>query len=436
MRFREFILLEASNLSRTELLKYGTNSKRVQAFLNRVKNGIPFKMISGGEFTVDPETYNQVEDLIKNSLPRQSIVVKDEEGNTVNTNKFIKEPEFGGQEKETLRLKPAHIFPNSRFKASKVFEAVINNPVLQETDYGEIVIDLAKQIQKSSNPDLGDAPGEYHKAIRDYAGEYLGVLALLKGIANFPNQDAWFNHLGVSDLNNITLFFPKKQNNPLADSEGYFENNEKGNRILVSSKGGKKGAPPSLNNLKIPDHLRTQEYNDVIKFIEALQDASSRTQPFYGLNALMELVPENIPGYLKKILPFSESTIDKLESWTFKGKKSDLFMLPKVYQKLVQDNVDLPRVKDDAPVGGLVHYAVNNLILDIVNNQRAIPEFDDLAREILQHNFIQIHTFIDSNKLTFSVVWPNREMATGNIALYSKASASNPVKGRLSFSVY
>jgi hypothetical protein len=436
MRFREFILLEASNLSRTELLKYGVNSKRVQTFLDRVKNSKPFKLISGGEFIVDPKTYKQVEDMIKNSVARQSIIVTDKEGNTINTNNFVKEPEFGGQEKETLKLKPAHIFPDGRFKASQVFKAVTTNSVLQGTDYGKIVIDLANQIEKGNNPDLGDTPGEYHKAIRDYAGEYLGVLALLKGIANFPNQDAWYNHLGVSDLKNITMFFPSKQNNPLADSEGYFENADTGNRILVSSKGGQKGAPPSLNNLKIPDHLRTEEYNEIIKFVESLQGADARTQPFYGLNALMEIVPEKIPGYIKKILPFSEGTITKLGEWTQRGKKSDLFMLPKVYQKLVENYVELDRVKDEAPVGGLVHYAVNNLILDIVNDQKAIPQFDDLAREILQHNFIQIHTFIDSNKLTFSVVWPNREMATGNIALYSKSSASNPAKGRLSFSVY
>jgi len=436
MRFTEIILTEAPHLGRSELLKYGINSKRVQEFLDRVKNSKPFKLIAGGEFVVDPKTYNEVKNKIENSVQRESIIVRDEEGNTVNTNNFVKEPAFGGQEKEKYELKPSHIFPDGKFSASKVFDAVINNSVLQKTEYGKIVIDLAKQIQSGKEPVISDAPGEYHKAIRDYAGEYLGVLALLKGIANFPNQDAWFNHLGVSSLDEITLFFPSKQNNPLADSEGFFENKETGNRILVSSKGGEKGAPPSLNNLKIPDNLRTAEYKDVISFIETMQSSNARTQPFRGLNALFEIVPDKIPGYAKKALPFSEATIEKLERLTDQGKKSDLFQLPKVYQKIVNEWVDLPRVKDTAPIGGLVHYAVNNMILDIVNNKKSIPQFDDLAREILQYNFIQIHTFLEADKMTFSVIWPNREMATGNIALYSKASASNPAKGRMSFSVY
>lgn len=435
MRFEEIYLDEASNLGRTELLKYGRNSRRVQTFLDRVKNEIPFKTLTGQEFIVDPSTYSEVEDMIKNSLPRFSIVVQDKDGNTINTNNFQKEPDFGGQEKETLKIKPSHIFPDGTFKADKVFDAVINNSVLAATDYGQIVIDLAKQIQKGDNPSFGDAPGEFHKAIRDYAGEYLGVLALLRGIANFPNQEAWFEHLGVKDLSDITMFFPSKQNNPLADSEGYFENAQTGNRILLSSKGGERGAPPSLNNLKIPDNLKTPEYEDVIDFIESMQQADARTQPFYGLNSLYKLVPDKLPGYLRRVLPFSEDTIDKLFRYQQVGRKSSVTKLPPTYRKLIDNYTNLSRVKDDATPGGILHYACNKVILDVINNQKVFPEFDDLAREILQHNFIQIHTFIESNTLTFSVVWPNKEMAQGNISLYSKSSASNPQKGKMSFSV-
>jgi hypothetical protein len=57
-----------------------------------------------------------------------------------------------------------------------------------------------------------------------------------------------------------------------------------------------------------------------------------------------------------------------------------------------------------------------------------------MAREILQKNFIQIFARPKGDKLTFDVLWPNKDMATGKIELYNKSAATG-IKGKLSFSV-
>ena len=64
-----------------------------------------------------------------------------------------------------------------------------------------------------------------------------------------------------------------------------------------------------------------------------------------------------------------------------------------------------------------------------------MPTFEPLAREILQHNFIQIFARPNGTQLGFDVLWPNKELATGKITLYSKSSSTEPGKAKLSFSV-
>jgi hypothetical protein len=126
---------------------------------------------------------------------------EEEEITRLKVNQLYKHPDIiqaaGGRAsvstKEKLLLKPSHIFPDGRFSAQKVFDAVINNKVLKTTDYGNYVINIAKQIQRGEQPDMSPVPEEFKKAIRDFAGEYLGVLALLNNTATFPSREQFSN---------------------------------------------------------------------------------------------------------------------------------------------------------------------------------------------------------------------------------------------------
>jgi hypothetical protein len=62
--------------------------------------------------------------------------------------------------------------------------------------------------------------------------------------------------------------------------------------------------------------------------------------------------------------------------------------------------------------------------MEAVNKNDALPNFEPIAREILQRNFIQINATASKGQMTFSVLWPNREMGTGKITLETKNTAS------------
>ena len=346
---------------------------------------------------------------------------------------------FTRSQKESFVIKPSQIFSEEKFSAERVFEEIINNNVLTGTDIGEIIIDMARQIQGGKLPSFKDIDKNFQTAIRDYAGEYLGVCALLKGIANFPNQKQWYDHLGVKDLRDIFIHFPKAQNNPLGDSIGSFENTETGNMILISSKGGAKGAPPSLNGLKIPDEIAGKPgYKNEVEFIKTLQESTADVQPFKGINKLFELVPDKIDPIIKTVLPLTIHDINEILTFFDKSAytKQDWINLPKKYHPvigLIQQN--LGRFSDTSTPGGMLHYVMNKQIMQVVNEKKAFANFEPLAREILQKNFIQIFARPTATTLGFDVVWPNVEMGTGKIQLYSKASANNPKGQKMSFSV-
>ena len=297
---------------------------------------------------------------------------------------------------------------------------------------------MAKQIQSGNNAQFKNIDAEFKSAIRDYAGEYLGVLALIGGTANFSTRDQWLEHLGVSDINGIFINFPQQSIFALGDSIGSFENAKTGNMILISSKGGKMGAPPSLNSLKIPENLLDSDrYTAEVSFVETMQSASAVEQPFLGINKLFEFAPDSINEVVRSVLPLSKQDITDLESMMDrKYTKNDWKQLPEKFHPLIKlIDKTFARFSDTATPGGLIHYIITKDIINAVNERDAMPQFESMAREILQKNFIQIFARPKGEVLGFDILWPNVEMATGKVKLYSKASANDPKKAKMSFSV-
>ena len=342
--------------------------------------------------------------------------------------------------KEAYTVKPSDIFADERFPAKQVFNEVINNPKLQEQEIGKVIIEMAKEIQDGNDAQFKNIQKEFQSAIRDYAGEYLGVLALIRGTANFPTRKEWLKHLGVSNIDSIFINFPTQSNFALGDSIGSFENAETGNMILISSKGGKMGAPPSLNSLKIPENLvGSNRYAAEVSFVETMQGASAAEQPFLGINKLFEIAPESINETVRNVLPLSAQDISTLtnEYMNPSHNKDDWpTVLDEKYHPLVRlVDKTYHKYKETATPGGLIHYIITRDIINAVNERNAMPEFESMAREILQKNFIQIFARPKGAVLGFDILWPNVEMATGKVKLYSKASANEPKKAKMSFSV-
>jgi len=442
MRFKEF------NLSESLLFQAAKDQKYYPIINDLIDQGHEFQIGKEGDlgtFVFDKGQKVSFNTQILNGKgTKKNEEGEEEEITQLKANQLYKHPDIiraaGGRAsvstKEKLLLKPSDIFPDGQFSAQKVFDAVIQNKVLKSTDYGKFVIDIAKQIQQGKEPDISAVPTEFQKAIRDFAGEYLGVLALLNNTANFPSRAQFFEHLGVSNLNDIELYFPAKTNNPLADSiaKGQFKNKKTGNAILVSSKGDK-GAAPSVDNLKIPENLaNSNEYRLETGFIKTLQEEGTAfSQPFYAINYLYRNFPQSISSEIVQALPFDESEIKEVRDWF--NKKLPLSAYKKIDKKY-KPILKLSETKNPkAPIGGVIQYTLKSELKRLINSEKILPNFESLAREILQTNFIQIFADIKSNKLVFEVLWPNKEMASGVITIESKYGIGQSAQGKMSFNV-
>ena len=96
MRYLEIKIVEASNLSTSELVTVKHGTKRIDTFLNKVKTNSPFQLIAGGQITVDPAEYDRLKSII---IPgaKGKLAVKTTDGKIVNTSALAKTAEFGGQ---------------------------------------------------------------------------------------------------------------------------------------------------------------------------------------------------------------------------------------------------------------------------------------------------------------------------------------------------
>lgn len=442
-------LNEEVKLTPSELTKY---EDRFQTFVDHIAKGLPFytaETVNGmppnTEVVLDPAEAKRFADLYNQNRFEGRIIGKDLEGNQWPISKFKKTKEFGGESlkpsdtaetigKEAAGLKPNKIgITDQPFKASQLGQVIINNPVLKSTPHGQVVIECAKSIMAGQTPTLPKevlVNTQLTAAITDNAGEYLGVLALLHGLSNFPNQDDFLKWLGGS-LGNLTLLFPSKETNNIADSFATIINPTTEQQINISSKGQGGGAAPALSGLKVPDHLKKkQSFRTAIDLIELTQNKKlpepySISQVFQAMNLLWERIPDAIPPVFKPFLPWPRTIIDEVNASRNapRGQRVDL---PK-YKKITS------MVDSTGSDGGKLTYVTKKAVAEIVNSG-AVPGFQPAILEILDYNFIQQYTTLASKKtgaLAFSTQWPAK--LSGHVTMEAKSSATDPTGGGFCF---
>jgi hypothetical protein len=462
MRATDF-LNEGNNLATGELMAVRGGQPRYTIFLKKVKDGSPFTTKDGNPFIVDPTQYTELANFFQDPTAKGTLRLREKDtGNEIKNSELRKTAEFGGQQlsfdqtqpkgKEAYPAKPSQVFQTQKidkfdpksakavqqmlnagaFYAGDLYDKIANSPILRNAgDFGQTVIDLASQLNEGQLPSLKEVNPEYAAAIRDYAGEFLGVQATMMGLADFPNQDLFFEFLGAKSLEDLLVFFPAATNNPLADSIAV-QNKKTKHVINISSKGGKKGAPPSLDNLKVPDEFRNlPEFEFVVQFFDTARAASAKGQPFELMNVLFNAglisAGENLPKYYDGLLPFSDSDISSILA--LMGKNYREFSIPKKFAKLLnagKGNTGTP--------GGIIHYVVNKDMMAAVNGG-AIPNFRELVLEILGYNFVQLFSDFKGREkqLYVRVLWPAK--IDGEVEVYSKSYAAEPGKAKLSFSI-
>jgi hypothetical protein len=433
---------------------------RVEMFIKKMSQGLPFKQLDGTEVVLKKDNaLLSILSIEKNNVSRQNLPsipnqLTDIDGNPVRLSELEKTIEFGSTEKEKFPVKPSHlpslsgegpstkvnisdpdviknILEKDAFPAGQLADRIIKDPVLnkQAGKLGKAIIEMTKQIMAGTVPTIPAGLSKSETtALRDYAGEYLGVLQMVKGIAEFPNSGPFFEHLGTNDLSSLKLYFPKATATPLADSLGAADGgiaavqSPTGTVMKISSKGDKIGAPPSLDNLDSKAVRGKKWAKEVVVFIDIAKGASSAEQPFRLINYLNIVAPDTIDAKIKQLLPFSDKDI---------GEIINVDKMRPANPKALALYKMAGAVKGSK--FGKCHYAVNKEVIASVNKDGSLPNLKKAVLEILGSNFIQIYSQIKGDKLQAYVLWPNK--VNGDVYLYSKAYADAPTKGKLSFYV-
>lgn len=458
MRAHDFIT-EAGNLSTSELVKY---QSRVAAFLQKVQTKSPFTTVDGRQFIADPKQLPELKKFLSNPNAKGTISLRSLDGQeTISTSKLVKTTEFGGQSvatsgegptdatlagKEQLPVKPPQVFQTTdvdvnlatakdlqragAFKVKDLYSKIINSQQLNTLgNYGQAIISCAQQINKGKDPQLPQGlTNAQLKALIDYAGEYLGILAMYKGTADFPKREAFLKFIG-RDLGTSMLYFPVKSNTPLADSFA-IQDAETGHTIYLSSKGSGGGAAPSLSGLKITDEIaKRKQYKDAVKFIQTAQATTTIEQPFMLMNLLAQTYPNAIDEKFIKFLPWKPEDIRAVDA--SRRDKSAKTKLPAPLQKFI-GTFTFRKLSANATPGGILHYVVSKEIQRIVN-AGTIKNFQACVLEVLSENFVQIYTQPNKATLETYVLWPAN--VDGVVTVESKASAVDPTSAGLSFRV-
>jgi hypothetical protein len=429
-------LIDEATLEPSQIIKY---PERFDAFITHIQDGKPFYTTAGEEVILDSSEAQRFLDLKAKGLFKGGLVGVDRNGRQHRLSSFEKTAEFGGasvkpgddtsSSKEGALVKPTQIGITDRpITAGELGSEIANNTVLNSTAYGQVVAQMATAI---SNGEPAVIPAEFakqeavKKAIVDYAGEYLGVLALVNDQSNFPNKKEFLKWLG-GDLSGLVLNFPSKSNTQIADSFASIINPTTQHQINISSKGTGGGAPPSISGLVIPPSVRDKkEYQTAVDFIEICQNKklpkpTTISQVYAAMNLLAERVPEAVPAEFKKYLPWDVASITAAVQDSLKNGTP----MPK-YQKLFAN------LESKGNDGGKLTYVVKDAVMEAVNGG-AVPEFQAAILETLDYNFIQQYTkMVRGGQLQFDTQWPAK--LNGIVSLETKSGGTDPTKGGFSF---
>lgn len=431
--------------------------KRAEFFFNNIKKRIPFPVEPSAKdpnpepIIVDPKQLPELQRAYK-AENMSGIKLKATDGREININNLVKTAGLGTKEAEKIPVKPSSLWgvegqkdidPTEQnvsmaelknlgaFPLRDLNKKIQENTALDQTgNIGQAIKEIAQQLEDKQQPTIPSylKPAEV-KAIELYASEYLGILSLYKGVAEFPNKADFDQFLGAN-LGNLMLYFPYSTTNQLGDSFAV-KNRETGHTLIMSSKAGSQGgAAPAVSGLKIPAYLKEDpKFAKEVEFLELCQDKtiSGKTQPFSLMNWLFENAPDTIDERFYPYLPWTQEWVDAIvEGITYKDKfpKNDMAVFASI----------LPKGRSArATDAGTIWYATLVGVLKAINQNNALPNINAAVLETLGYNFLQVYTKIVKNKLTTKIFWPAK--ITGSVNFESKAGATEPGKAKISFRV-
>lgn len=424
---------------------------RFEKFIDKIKRRDPFSLLDGGEVTIDPREAKRFTDLKIANQFKGNISARTTDDREIPLSKFAKTSDFGGggvqagadkntAGKESLIVKPKDIqIVNKNIPAHDLYDEIVGNPILNSTEYGRAVIQLAEYIRAGEIvmlPEEIQQQEKVRKAIVDYAGEYLGVLALLYNETRFPAKDKFIQWLGA-DIGDLIINFPEGSNNNIADSYASITNGVTNHTLNISSKGTGGGAAPAISGLKIPDRMMSDPESDlIVEFVNICKKPKAKggapgtiVQGFEAMDLIYANQPTAIQKKFHEFLPWSETYPDiaRVANQSIEdhkaGRPSDI---PQEFARLTNEI----KSKTASP-GGKLAYLVKKEVANSINTNEGIPGFQNAVLEILEMNFMQQYTDYKAGVLTFATQWPAK--LNGIISCENKCSAQDPKAGGLCF---
>lgn len=434
-----------------------TDKKRADFFFGNIRNKIPFPVEPSKKdpnprpIVVDPKQLPELQRAY-NAKAMTSVVLKGLDGREVKLNHLVKTAGLGTKEAEKVPVKPSALWgvkgqedidPTEQnlsmaelknlgaFPLRDLNSKIQENTALDQAGkVGQAIKEIAQQIENGEDAVIPDylTPAEV-KAIELYASEYLGILSLYNGRAEFPNKADFDKFLGT-DLGGLMLYFPYSVSNQLGDSFAV-KNKANGHTLIMSSKAGNKGgAAPSVTGLKIPDYIKEDpKFAKEVEFLEIIQNKqiSGKTYPFALMNWMFENVPDTIDERFYPYLPWSQEWVDAIVEGIAHNDK-----FPKNDMNVFVSTLARGR-SENATDAGIIWYATVQAVLKAINQNNALPNINAVILEILGYNFLQVYTKIVKNKLTTKIFWPAK--ITGKIAFENKYGAPAAGAGKISFRV-
>ena len=439
MRAREF-LSEVQNWSIGDITK---RAGRLDAWLNLIRNKHTFNT-KYGPVQIDPDEFDRLEGILTGKVQsrNKSIELRTLQGKSVRLTDLEKDAStVGGAGKSgdtKLLIKPGSVFQHGQpeknqditpelalnlggFTANELGAHIQNNNHLDTQGIaGKAVKAISTQISQHQVPLIPkDVPKQQLTNVINDAYEYLGVQALIDGVALFPNIKEFYDHIG-SNMASMVLLFPSSTNNPLADSYA-LTNKQTGNQIFISSKAGRSGsgAPSSIKKVKIPSYMLKQYKNDEsLEFLTYIQGIKvAWHQPFEAAKFIKNKSKD--PNSLGELLPYVDLFDAKFYTWGMNVKTSfqknhkpvpnTLNEIPPEYQDFY--NLVLKKSSSESEIPLFWH--ARNVVKDVfvgpaVNSGKPLPQFNSRMLEILGHNFILLKSKAEGGKINTRAIWPHK----------------------------
>jgi hypothetical protein len=432
MRSREFLsLLESERtLNPAKLTK---DMARFDKLIFNIANGNPLYKVDGTPVIIKNTEAQRLQDLFDQGKFVGSITILGADQTPYPLGSFLKTKDYGGQsvppgqqDAPVAGIKPGQVFQHGNpekdqvltpelalelgaFPAGQLGQKIQANKHLDSQGAaGAAVKEISRQIDADQTPTVPDLSKPEIANIQNYGFEYLGVQALIKGVANFPNAEAFYEHVG-GNLEELVLYFPGSSSNPVADSYALV-NRKTENTIFISSKGAGGGAPSSVTALKIPKGMQKMIDKDpAITFINMLQQNAKPAwiQPFYAANWLEENYPGSM-GALAKFLPFEDELLLYLSSILksrTQGVPETLDQIPPKFRPLYA--LVEKSVTSDAALFFVLRYYVKDVIHAAIK-KGTIPNFSQRMIELLGQNFVLLKTSIKGGQFITDVRWPSK----------------------------